>query len=375
MPEEFQQEIKEKAQVILTNEVFPALQRLSHFLSNEYIPNCRESIAISDLPNGQEWYRQSIKSYTTTSLSPETIHQMGLEEVDRIQREMEAILVELDFQGTIKEFFDFLRAEPSFYFAEKSELIQGYADLLHKIEAKLPDLFGKLPTTPYQVQAIPESCEEQAVGAYYVEGSLSTNRPGSFFVNTSDLNTRPKWEMAALALHEALPGHHLQVSLALENKALPEFRSLSSFTAYIEGWALYAEGLGQDLGVYQDPYARFGRLNMEMLRAARLVIDTGIHAFGWSRQEAIDYSAARSGVQIHEIVTEIDRYITWPGQALAYKIGELKILEMRRLAEEKLGGNFDIKAFHDEVLRHGALPLNIFESRMVRWIDSQSNLQ
>ncbi len=364
--------LKQQAQQILEKEVYPALQRLRTFVTNEYIPHCRDTIAISDLPQGKEWYAYCIKSMTTTDLSADDIHQIGLDEMARIRKEMQLILDQLQFKGSLEQFFEFLQSDPCFYYSQREDLLQGYRDILQGIEKQLPLLFGTLPTTPYEVVPVPEYSEEQAPGAYYLMGS--PQRPGRFYANTSHLSLRSKWAMEALALHEALPGHHMQISLALENTSIPFFRKLSSFTAYVEGWGLYSERLGLELGLYQDPYSNFGRLCGEMFRAIRLVVDTGIHAFGWTRQQAIDLFKARLGDGGHDIEAEVDRYIAWPGQALAYKIGERKICEMRKYAENKLGSKFNIRAFHDEVLSKGALPLFLFESRMKEWTAKQKML-
>lgn len=369
LDEDYKNYVKGKASKILSEKVFPALKRLHDYLVEEYIPQCRETIAFSDLPNGKQWYLQCIKLQTTTNLSPKKIHKMGLTEVDRIHTAMHVIKEEANFSGTLKEFFSHVRQDPSFYFTSRTDLIEGYQNILEQVKEKLSTQFNRLPESPCVIVPVPESSEEQTVVAYYLEGSLKSNRPGQFFVNTGHLETKPKWEMEAIALHEALPGHHLQISLALENKTLPLFHTLVNFNAYTEGWGLYAEGLGKALGLYRDPYSRFGRLNMEMLRAVRLVVDTGIHVLGWTRQMAIDYCLENTGLSLHEITNEVDRYITWPGQALAYKIGEQTILEMRHYAEEKLGPAFDVREFHDEVLRHGSLPLQLFKAKIEKWVD------
>ncbi len=363
--------IQSKALEILRNGLYPALQRLYDFLVTDYIPNCRETIGFSDLDDGLDWYQQRVRHYTTTDLTPEQIHALGWSEVMRIRKEMQNVIETVKFHGTLPDFFEYMRTDPQFFYKERQDLLNGYRQILSHVEMKLPTLFGHLPKLPCIVLPIPEHSEEHAIGAYYVLGSLKTNRPGVFYANTSKLNSRPNWGMEALALHEALPGHHFQISLVLENEQLLNFRKLSTFTAYVEGWGLYSEGLGRELGLYANPYSYFGRLDAEMHRAIRLVVDTGIHAFGWSRQQAIDYFLANTGMGLHEIETEVDRYIVWPGQALAYKIGELKILEMRYLAQQELGTQFDIRAFHDEVLAHGALPLSIFEAHMKRWIAKQ----
>lgn len=361
---------EEKAFQIMQESVYPALERLYDFTANEYLPSCRDEIGWSALPNGKKWYQHCIKTHTTTSLTPGEIHMIGLSEVARIRGAMRDIITEVGFEGTEEQFFEYLRTEPSFYFSEKEDVLQGYRDILAAIEVRLPVIFGVLPKLPCTVLAVPAHSEQVAPAAYYMPGSI-TGRKGQFFTNTYDLKSNPKWEMDALALHEALPGHHLQITIVLENENLSPFRKTVFFTSYCEGWALYAEGLGKELGVYKDPYSRFGRLVCESMRAVRLVVDTGLHAFGWTRQEAIDYMLENTSLSPHAATAEIDRYITWPGQALAYKIGELKILELRHRAEEVLGDQFDIRAFHDFILLPGMLPLSILEEQYQEWLEAE----
>lgn len=362
--------VEEKALRIMQERVYPALERLHDFIAHEYISSCRDEIGWSALPDGKAWYEHCVKTHTTTSLTPGEIHMLGLSEVARIRKAMRAIIAEVEFEGTEEEFFDYLRTDPSFFLSEREDVLQGYRDLLAAIETQLPVLFGVLPKLPCDVVAVPAYSEQAAPAAYYMPGSI-TGRKGQFFTNTYDLKSNPKWEMDALALHEALPGHHLQITIVLENDDLSHFRKTVFFTSYCEGWALYAEGLGKELGLYKDPYTRFGRLVFESLRAVRLVVDTGIHAFGWTRQEAIDYMLENTTLTLHSATAEIDRYITWPGQALAYKIGELKILELRHRAEEVLGDQFDIRAFHDFILLPGMLPLSILEEQFEEWLEAQ----
>lgn len=349
-------------------EVRPAYLRLERFIRERYLPGARTSLAVTDLPAGPAWYAWLIRTQTTTDLTPRQIHEIGLAEVKRIRAEMERVMAGTGFKGTLPEFFAFLRTDPRFYFTEKEELLRAYRDICKRIDPQLMSLFKTLPRTTYGVMPVPAYAEKSQTTAYYRPGSAAAARPGFFVVNTYALHTRPKWEMAALTLHEAVPGHHLQIALAQEMTGLPEFRRHGRYTAYVEGWALYAESLGEDMGIYDDPYAKFGQLTYEIWRAIRLVVDTGIHALGWSRQQAIDYFKDNAGKTEHDITVEVDRYIVWPGQALAYKLGELKIRELRAYAERELGAGFDIRLFHDELLRHGALPLSVLESHIREWV-------
>jgi uncharacterized protein (DUF885 family) len=357
-----------EAAAVLTNSILPALSKLHGFLIDKYLPGARESIALSDLPDGKEWYAFNVRTSTTTAKTPEQIHELGLSEVKRIRKEMDRVIAETGFKGSFPEFCTYLRTDPKFYFSDAASLLQAYRDIAKRVDPELIKLFGKLPRLPYGVLPVPSYMEKSQTTAYYQGGSLESGRAGYFFANTYDLKTRPKWEMEPLSMHEAVPGHHLQLSLALELEGMPEFRKHQDYTAFIEGWGLYAEGLGEEMGFYKDPYAKFGRLTYEMWRAIRLVVDTGMHSRGWSRQQAIDYFKANAGKTEHDITVEVDRYIVWPGQALAYKIGELKIKELRAYATSELGKNFDVRAFHDELLGNGALPLDVLEKRMRDWV-------
>ncbi len=368
-----QTRLTEAAKTVYTGEVKPAMERLHVFLRDEYVPKCRATVGRSALPNGSEWYDYMIKHYTTTSLSPDAIHKIGLSEVKRIRNEMEAIKAKVGFEGDLHKFFEFLRTDPQFYYETADGLLAGYRDICKKADPELMKLFRKLPRQPYGVVPIPAYIEKSVTTAYYQPGSNEAGRAGYFFANTYNLKSRPKWEMEALALHEAVPGHHLQLAIADEIEGLPEFRKYGRYTGYVEGWGLYSESLGEEMGFYTDPYSKFGQLTYEMWRAIRLVVDTGIHAKGWSRQQAIDFFKANAGKTEHDIVVEIDRYIVWPGQALAYKLGELKIKELRAKASKTLGARFDIRGFHDEILWNGALPLSILEKRIHNWIDEQGN--
>lgn len=364
--------ITDDVKKIITDKVNPALLKFTHFMENEYLPKARESYGLNQLPNGEAWYNQLIHLHTTTTMTAKEVHELGLTEIARIKQEMEKLKSNIGFKGDLNAFNDFLREDAQFYYDTPEELLTAYRDICKRIDPVLPTLFGKLPRLPYGVKQVPAYSEQATTTAYYQPGSLQLGVPGYFFANTYNLKTRPKWEMEALSIHEAVPGHHLQISLASELEGVPEFRSMLLFTAFIEGWGLYAESLGPELGFYTDPYAKYGQLTYEMWRAIRLVVDTGIHAFGWSRQEAIDYFKMNSGKSENDITVEIDRYIADPGQALAYKIGELKIKELRKKAETALGGQFDIRAFHDVVLGSGSIPLAILEDNVNNWITKQT---
>ncbi len=372
IPAEDQERLRDEAAAAYTERIAPAYKRLLDFLSDSYLPNARESIAATALPNGKQWYAYNIRVETTTDLTPEAIHELGQSEVRRIRAEMEAVIAAAKFDGTFKEFTEFLRTDPQFFFTDANDLMLTYRDIAKRIDAELPRMFGTLPRLPYGVDRIPSFAEKSQTTAYYRPGSPQAGRPGVFYANTYDLPSRPKWEMEALTLHEAVPGHHLQIALAQELEQVPEFRRWSGPTAFVEGWGLYAESLGEEMGFYADPYHKFGQLTYEMWRAVRLVVDTGMHALGWSRQQAIDFFIANTGKAEHDITVEIDRYIVWPGQALAYKLGELKFKELRARAEERLGEDFDIRAFHDAVLEEGALPLDVLESRFDGWLEQQA---
>lgn len=356
---------------ILTNDVYPACRELHQCLVNEYLPACRDTIACSALPDGTAWYTHNVRVRTTTDLTPAQIHEIGLREVRRLRGEMDRVIDQAGFKGSFQEFLTFLRTDPSFFYSRGTELLAGYRDITKRADLELPKLFGRLPRTPYGVLPVPTYAEKSQTGAYYQPGSMTAGRPGIYFANTYALQSRPKWEMEALSLHEAVPGHHLQIALAQELDRVPEFRRHAETTAFVEGWALYSESLGPAMGFYQDPYSRFGQLTYEMWRAIRLVVDTGMHSLGWSRQKAIEFFMENAGKAEHEILVEVDRYIVWPGQALAYKIGELKIKELRATAERELGPRFEIRRFHDELLGQGALPLDVLEPRMLRWIESE----
>jgi uncharacterized protein (DUF885 family) len=348
--------------------VLPALKKFRTFVNETYLPGARESIGMSALPDGAAWYALNARATTTTDLSPEKIHAIGEKEVARIEDEMTALRAKIGFKGDKKAFGKFLRSDPQFYYKTADELLAAYRNICKAADPELPHFFGKLPRLTYGVKPVPEHGAASKPTAYYESGSPEAGRAGWFFANTSHLDQRPKWEMEALALHEAVPGHHLQIALAQEMEAKPQLLRERGYTAFIEGWGLYAESLGKDMGLYKDPYSDYGRLTYEMWRAVRLVVDTGIHTMGWTRQQAIDYFHEHTAMSDLNIKVEVDRYIVWPGQALAYKIGQMKILELRHRAEKALGDKFDIRAFHDVVLGDGAVPLNVLEEHVDDWI-------
>jgi uncharacterized protein (DUF885 family) len=368
VPAADRERLQKRAAAAYTNGIAPAFRKLHQFFVSEYLPKTRETIALRDVPDGEAWYAFLARSYTTTTLSPREIHELGQSEVKRIRAEMEKTIKDSGFKGSFEEFTTFLRTDPRFYFDKGEDLLIAYRDICKRADPQLARLFGRLPQIPYGVEAVPAYAEKSQTTAYYQDGSLTAGRPGMYFANTYNLKARPKWEMEALSLHEAVPGHHLQIGIAQELPNVPEFRRYAGYTAYVEGWGLYAESLGAEMGFYKDPYSRFGQLSYEMWRAVRLVVDTGMHSFGWTRQQAIDFFKANSSKPEHDIVVEVDRYIVWPGQALGYKIGELKIKELRAFAARELGEEFDIRAFHDEVLGAGALPLDVLEARIKGWV-------
>jgi uncharacterized protein (DUF885 family) len=371
LTDEEKRDYQDRAVAIYKDAVVPAWKRFHTFLVDRYLPGCRESIAWRDLPRGPEWYAFLVRRYTTTDLSPDSVFNIGMSEVKRIRQRMDSVIEASGFEGDFGAFCDFLRTDPQFYFQNGDELVSAYRDICKRADPELIKLFGRLPRLPYGVRRVPSYAEKSQTTAYYEPGSLEAGRPGYYYVNTYDLSSRPKWEMEPLTLHEAVPGHHLQISLTQELENLPQFRRYGWITAYGEGWALYAESLGDEMGFYEDPYAKFGQLTYEMWRAIRLVVDVGMHYKGWTRQEAIDFFKDNSGKTEHDIEVEIDRYIVWPGQALAYKMGELKIKELRAYAEETLGEKFDLRSFHDEILGYGYLPLDVLDTRIRQWVATQ----
>jgi uncharacterized protein (DUF885 family) len=368
LPEAERARLRREAAAAWTQQVKPAFQKLHDYLEKTYVPRSRETIGMSAMPDGAAWYAYNVRDQTTTNLTPQQIHEIGLGEVKRIRKEMDDLIAKVGFKGSFADFQKFLHTDPRFFYDRPEDLLAGYRDICKRIDPELVRLFGRLPRLPYGVAPVPAYAEKSQTTAYYNGGSLAGARPGLFYANTYDLKSRPKWAMEALTLHEAVPGHHLQISLAQEMENVPEWRRYDGYTAYVEGWGLYSESLGTEIGLYKDPYSKFGQLTAEVWRAIRLVVDTGIHAMGWTRQQAIDYARANSANVEHDITVEVDRYIVWPGQALAYKIGQLKLKELRARAEKELGQGFDLRAFHDAVLGSGALPLDVLEERMNGWI-------
>jgi uncharacterized protein (DUF885 family) len=351
--------------------VVPSYRRLHDFMRDEYLPKARDSHGMEGLPDGAAWYAYNVKRITTTGYTPAEIHQIGLDEVARIHREMGAVMKQVGFEGTLDEFFKHLNTDPQFFFDRREDLIAGYDALRLRVNPQLPKLFEILPRADYEVRAVEPFREKSAAGGQYQAASEDGSRPGIFYANAYDLRARPKWAMEALSLHEANPGHHFQISIQREQQGLPKFRRFGGYTAYSEGWGLYAESLGPDLGMYTDPYQYFGRLEGELWRAIRLVVDTGLHSKGWTREQVLEYMDRNSSAADARRIAETERYMAIPGQALAYKIGQLKISELRARAEKELGPKFDVRKFHTAVLVDGALPLEVLEARIDRWIESQ----
>ncbi len=364
-------DLKKRAIAAVRNSVQPAISSFINFLTQKYIVAGRQSIAITDMPGGKDYYQSQIRYYTTLDLTAEDIHNIGLKEVARIRAEMEDVIKASGFTGSFAEFVEFLRTDPQFYAKTPEDLLKEAAYISKKMDGALPKFFTRLPRQPYGVEPVPESIAPRYTTGRYVGAPLDSTRPGLYWVNTYALDKRPLYVLEALTLHEAVPGHHLQSALTKELDNLPEFRRNSYLSAYGEGWALYCEKLGIEAGFYQNYFSQFGRLTYEMWRAIRLVVDTGMHAKGWSRDKAIEFMESNTALSKHNVRTEIDRYIAWPGQALSYKMGEIKIVELRKKAELDLGQKFDIRLFHDEILRHGPVTLPILESEINRWIEQQ----
>ena len=364
--------LTQRAREIYASALIPAVRRFHDFIANTYLPACRESIAATANPKGAAAYAYHVRWHTTTELTPQQIHEIGLVEVKRIRGEMEKLIASTGFKGSFHDFTEFLRNDPQFYFDKKEDLVNAYKIIAKSVDPELVKEFGKLPRNQYGVIPIPDFKAPSQTTAYYQPGAPAAGRPGYYFVNTYNLKARPKWEMEALSLHESVPGHHLQMSLGQELDDVPEFRRHIGYSAFVEGWGLYSESLGEDLGLYKDPYAKFGQLTYEMWRAIRLVVDTGMHTMGWSRDQAIQFFKDNTGKTDQDIIVEVDRYIVWPGQALAYKIGQLKIRELRALAEKAFGPRFDKRKFHDVVLENGAVPLSLLESHVKMWISSEA---
>ena len=372
VPESDRARLAEAGRKAIAEQVVPAYRTFLKFMSEEYVPKARTQPGASALPNGREFYRHRVRQFTTLDLTPEAVHETGLAEVKRIRGEMEELMREIGFQGGFAEFVQKLRTDPKFYAETPEELLQATSLVLKRMDGELPRLFKRLPRVPYGIREVPDYIAPITTTAYYMPSSGDGSRAGFYYVNTYDLKSRPLYEIEALSLHEAVPGHHLQIALQQELDNLPPFRRFAGFTAFVEGWGLYSERLGLEVGFYTDPYQNFGRLSYEMWRACRLVVDTGIHYLGWTREQAIQFMADNSAMTLLNITNEVDRYIAWPGQALAYKTGELKIRQLRAEAEETLGAKFDVREFHDVVLRDGAVPLDVLEVNVRAYIDAAS---
>jgi uncharacterized protein (DUF885 family) len=368
------QQLRDEAARVIRTAVNPAYQAFYDFMVQQYLPGARDSIAASALPEGADYYQNRLQHYTTLQLTPAQVHQIGLDEVQRIRAQMQQVITSLGFEGSFADFIQFLRTDPQFYAKTPDELLRYAAFLAKKADAELPKLFKTLPRTPYGVVAVPaEIAPKYTTGRY--SGPSRDDQAGFYWVNTYRLDRRPLYEMEALTLHEAVPGHHLQVALAREQSALPDYRRSFYTSAFGEGWGLYAEYLGLEMGFYQDPYSNFGRLTYEMWRAARLVVDTGMHSMGWSRQQAIDFLAANTALSLHNVTTEIDRYISWPAQALSYKLGEITIKRLRKEAEQALGERFNVRQFHDVVLGNGSVPLAVLEQQVRHYISAAQQVK
>jgi len=363
-------EIREKAIQVISEDVIPAYHKFRDFFIDEYLPASRTTIGVSDLPNGKAWYENLARYHTSTELMPDEIHQIGLSEVKRIRTEMNKIIERVGWEGTFDQFLNFLRTDPQFYFETGEELLQAYLATSKKLDPKIVPLFKVLPRMPYGIKPIPIESAPDTTTAYYMRPSADGSRAGYYYVNLYKPEVRPKYEIEVLSVHEAVPGHHLQIALAMEIENIPNFRKYSGYTAYVEGWGLYSESLGYDMGLYQDPYSEFGALTYDMWRAVRLVVDTGMHYKGWSREQAIEFFKENAAKTEQDIINEVDRYLIMPGQALAYKIGQLKIMELKKKSKESLGEKYDIKEFHHVILGEGALPLDILEEKVDQYIEN-----
>lgn len=375
MPKEFPQAERERLtdayRALIAQQLMPSFKKLRDFIANDYLPRTRDSVGMDQLPDGKEWYAYSVRTTTTTDLTPDQIHRIGLEEVARIQGEVREVMKAVGFKGSLQDFFKFMREDKQFKFASEDALLAYYRALEDKINRRIPEQFSLLPKAGFEIRPVEAFRAKSAAGGEYQSPSEDGSRPGIFYVNTYDLPSRRNWDAENLYLHEAIPGHHFQIALQQELKDTPAFRRFGGNTAYIEGWALYAESLGKDLGVYESPYSYFGRLQNELWRAIRLVTDTGLHSKGWSREQVIRYMLDNSAESETQATAEAERYIAWPSQATAYKIGELKIQELKKRAQQQLGTRFDPRGFHAEVLKDGAVPLSVLEGKIDRWIAAQ----
>ena len=368
---ETQAALRKEGRAAVEDSVTPGFQAFRRFLLDAYIPGGRSTLGAKHLPDGEEYYAYLVRRYTTLDQTPKEVHEIGLAEVARIRTDMEALIQEVEFEGSFADFLSFLRTDEQFYARDADELLGRAARICKDVDGLLPRYFNTLPRQPYGVEPVPMSIAPKYTSGRYVRAPLSSERAGTYWVNTYELKSRPLYALPALSLHEAVPGHHLQIALNAELEGLPPFRQSSSITAFVEGWALYTEWLGIEMGIYDDPYKRFGRMTYEMWRACRLVVDTGLHQFDWTREQAIDYLSSNTALSIHECTTEVDRYIAWPGQALAYKTGEIEIRKLRAEAEKALGGEFDVREFHHVLLKEGTIPLSVLRQNVVRWIASK----
>ncbi len=375
MPTEISPKDRERIRVAyaaaLTNEVLPAYTRLADFIERNYLPAARTTVGWVDLPDGQAWYRWRIRGATTMDMPADEIHRLGLAEVARIRGEMLTVKSQVGFKGDLDAFFKFLEEDPQFYFTSEDELLDAYRGVKRRIDALLPKLFADFPKADYEIRPVEEFRAASAAGASYQAPSADGKRPGIFYINTHNLKAQPRFGLETLSLHEASPGHHFQIAIQQELTDLPRFRRFNGYVSYAEGWALYAESLGKELGVFTDPYQWYGRLSDEMLRAMRLVVDTGLHAKGWTREQAIQYMLDNSSLAESDVIAEVERYIVWPGQALGYKLGQLHISALRARAQAQLGASFSVREFHSKVLRDGAVPMNVLTAMVDRWIASK----
>ena len=378
LPDQFSSEEKDSllsvAHATIQKDVIPSFQKIKTFFETEYYPQTRKAIGVSQTPNGSAFYKDRIAYYTTLDMTAEEVHQLGLKEVAKIKNAMEAIITEVEFQGNFEDFFAFLRSDKQFYAQSGDELLMRARDIAKRLDEQLPKFFKTLPRTPYGVAAVPDAIAPKYTGGRYIPTRPNSTNPGYYWVNTYNLPSRPLYVLPALTAHEAVPGHHLQMALNSElSTEIPSFRRSLYLSAYGEGWGLYTEALAGEMGIYTTPYERFGQLTYSMWRACRLVVDTGIHAFGWSKEQAVEFMTANTALSFHEINTEVDRYISWPGQALAYKVGELKISELRQKTENALGDQFDIREFHNIILQKGTLTLPLMEEEIAAYIKQELN--
>jgi uncharacterized protein (DUF885 family) len=365
MPDSFSEEDKtrltEAYKKAITEKLIPSYKRLHDYIKDDYLQHARETFGLSEQPNGEAWYNYQLKTYTTTDLTADEIHQFGLDEVARIHDEMREVMKQEEFEGSLDEWFGYVQSNPEFYYDNEEDLLQGYRDLQTKVNKLLPTMFEIQPKSDYEVRAVEAFRAESAAGASYMPGSPDGSRPGVFYVNTFNLKGQPKFGMETLSIHEAAPGHHFQISLQQEVEGLPMFRRFGGLSVFSEGWALYAESIGKEMGMFTD----------QMLRAMRLVVDTGLHAKGWSRQKAIDYMMENSSMADTDVISEVERYIAWPGQAVSYKVGQREISRLRAEAEEKLGDKFDIREFHTQILIDGSMPMPVLKTKVREWIKSK----